>query len=64
MAKSVWLPIMLLLAGGAFYVYDGMEYNSWMKNLPLMIVDVLIVIALFWALRKKENLKKERNHKQ
>ena len=46
--------IALLLAGSAFYVYDGMEYNSWMKNLPLMIIDVLIVAALFWALRKKE----------
>lgn len=63
MAKSVWLPIMLLLAGGAFYVYDGIEFNSWIKNLPLIIVDVLIVVALFWALRKKEQYRKQNNNK-
>ena len=60
MRKSTWLPIALLLAGSAFYVYDGMEYNSLMKNLPLMIIDVLIVAALFWALRKKEEYNKNR----
>ena len=60
MRKSTWLPIALLLAGSAFYVYDGMEYNSWMKNLPLMIIDILIVAALFWALRKKEEYNKNR----
>lgn len=60
MKKSTWLPIALLLAGGAFYVYDGMEYNSWIKNLPLMIIDILIVAALFWALKKKEGYQEER----
>ena len=59
MKKSVWCPVALLLAGIAFYVYDGMEYNSWMKNLPLLLLDGVIVAALYWALRKKEDYQKQ-----
>ena len=60
MKKSTWLPIAVLMAGAAFYVYDGIEYNSWMHNMPLMIADVVIVLALFWSLRQKEKMKKRR----
>lgn len=58
--KSVWLPAALLMAGAAFYIYDGVEYNSWMHNLPMMVVDILIVLALLWALRKKEQMARRR----
>ena len=61
--KSNWLPIALLLAGLAFYVYYGIEYNAWTHNLPLMIADACIVAALFWALRKKEQMNARRDKK-
>ena len=57
MKKSTWLPPALLLVGIAFYVYYGIEYNAWIKNLPLIIIDLLICVALFFALRKKERFR-------
>ncbi len=56
MKKSVWLPVALFLAGVAFYVYYGIEYNAWMRNLPLIAVDAVIVVLLFFALRQKEKV--------
>lgn len=60
MKKSVWLPIALLLAGAAFYIYYGLEYNAWMQNLPMIIIDVVILVLLHFALRKKEDYNKRR----
>ena len=48
----------LALMGAAFYINYGIEYNAWIKNLPLIIIDVVICVALFFALRKKEEYKK------
>lgn len=56
MKKSTWLPLALALMGAAFYIIYGIEYNAWMKNLPLIIIDVAICTALFFVLRKKEKL--------
>ncbi|MBQ4277721.1 MAG: hypothetical protein II750_06435 [Bacteroidaceae bacterium] len=64
MKKSTWLPPALLLAGIAFYVNYGIEYNAWVENLPLIIIDLLICVALFFALRKKESLSRERQSKK
>ncbi len=58
MKKSVWLPVALFLAGVAFYVYYGIEYNAWMRNLPLIAVDAVIVVLLFFALRQKEKVRR------
>ncbi len=58
MKKSTWLPLALALMGAAFYINYGIEYNAWIKNLPLIIIDVVICVALFFALRKKEEYKK------
>ncbi len=58
MKKSVWLPLALFLAGVAFYVYYGIEYNAWMRNLPLIAVDAVIVVLLFFALRQKEKVRR------
>jgi len=60
MKKSQWLPIALFLAGAAFYVNYGIEYNAWMKNLPLIIIDFVICVALFFALRKKEEMRNDK----
>ncbi len=60
MKKSRWLPLVLFLAGAAFYVNYGIEYNAWVKNLPLIIIDFAICVALFFALRKKEIMEKNR----
>lgn len=63
MKKSTWLPLLLLCAGIASYLYSGIEYNAWTKNLALMIADVVIVVLLYLALRKKESYEEERNRK-
>lgn len=54
--KSSWLPWALLLVGIAFYVYYGVEWGAWRENLLNIIIYVGIILALFWALRKKEKL--------
>ena len=60
MKKSTWLPALLFLAGAAVYIYDGIEYNSWMHNLPNMGVFTVIVAGLIWSLRKKQKLAHKR----
>ncbi len=53
--KYKWLPPLLALMGIGFYVWDGLQMNSWQKNLPNLIIYAVIIIALWWALRKKES---------
>jgi hypothetical protein len=60
MKKSIWLPLLLFCAGAGVYVYSGIEYNAWMRNLSLIIADVVIVVLLHLALRKKEELDENR----
>lgn len=63
MKKYVWLPCVFFLAGLSFYVYDGLQMNSWVVNLPNLAIYALIVLALSWALAKKEQLKRERENR-
>ena len=63
MKKSIWLPILLFCAGAGVYIYSGIEYNAWVENITLMGVDVIIVVALHFALKKKEAYEDERNGK-
>ena len=53
MKKSIWLPLLLFCAGAGVYVYSGIEYNAWMRNLTLMIAesrteekDVMVKVAV------------------
>lgn len=62
--KSTYLPILLFLAGTAFYVYYGIEYNAWMQNLWNIIIYLVIIVALFFTLRKKEQYEDERRNSQ
>ena len=60
--KSNFLPWLLLLVGIAFYVYFGIEYNAWKENLMNMLIYFIIILALYWSLRKKEQLEDERKN--
>ncbi|MBQ5722204.1 MAG: hypothetical protein IIV67_07950 [Bacteroidaceae bacterium] len=39
--KYIWLPVAIFLVGLAFYVYYGVTYNSWMVNLPNLLIFVV-----------------------
>lgn len=54
--QSTTKPIILFLVGCAFYVYYGITWNAWMENLPKIIIYAFIVAALWWTLRKKEEI--------
>ncbi len=54
--KSAWLPWTLLLVGTAFYVYYGVEWGAWTVNLPNLIIYVVIILTLYWVLRKREEM--------
>ena len=58
--KYNWLPPLLMISGIAFYVYDGLKMNSWLVNLPNICIYFVIVLALYLALRKREQLRSER----
>ena len=58
--KSLWLPWALLLVGTGFYVYYGVEWGAWKENLPNLLIYIVIIFALYWALRKKEKMESER----
>ena len=36
--RSTFLPLLLLLAGLAFYVYYGITWNAWRANLANLII--------------------------
>ena len=60
--KSVYLPLLLLIMGVAFYVYFGVYYNAWNENLPNILIFVGIIVLLAWALRKKEKMEEEKKN--
>ena len=49
MKRYIWQPIAFFIVGLAFYIYYGVTWNAWMKNLPLIIVYAAICGALAWA---------------
>lgn len=64
MRKSTWMPVAFLLVGCAFYIYYGVTYNAWKANLLNIIIYAVIVVALFFAQRKKEQLRREREERE
>lgn len=62
--KSTWLPSLFGIIGVVFYVYNGVSHHAWKDNLTNMLIYVLIIVALAWALRKKERYEDERNNRQ
>lgn len=57
--KSAWLPWMLFLVGLTFYIYYGIEWGAWLQNLPNILTYLVIILALYWALRKKEKMNQQ-----
>jgi hypothetical protein len=49
------------MVGTAFYIYYGVEWGAWKENLPNLLIYIVIILALFWALRKKEKMEDERD---
>lgn len=64
MRKLTWMPVAFLLVGAAFYIYYGVTYNAWKENLSNLIVYIIIIIGLFLAHRKKEQLRREREERE
>jgi len=62
MKKHILVPSAFLIGGLAFYVYYGITWNAWLSNLPNLAFYLVIIIALGWALKKKEELKQNRNY--
>jgi MFS superfamily sulfate permease-like transporter len=57
--KHIWLPSAFFGAGLLFYIYYGVTWNAWLTNLPNLLIYLVIVVALSWALNKKEQLRKK-----
>ena len=57
------MPIAFLSVGLATYIYYGITWNAWMKNLPNIIIYLGIIVLLALALRKKEQLRTKSENK-
>ena len=53
MNKSTWMPVTFLVIGCSVYGYYGVTQNAWKVNLPNLIIYIVIILALFFAQRKK-----------
>ncbi len=60
--KSYYLPWVLLLACAVFFVYENGSSIEVLKQYSSYIITYLVIIvALFLVLRKKEQMEDERN---
>lgn len=60
--KSYYLPWVLLLACAVFFVYENGSSIEVLKQYRSYIITyLLIIVALFLVLRKKEQMEDERN---
>lgn len=60
--KSYYLPWVLLLACAVFFVYENGSSIEVLKQYRSYIITyLLIIMALFLVLRKKEQMEDERN---
>ena len=57
MKRHIWLPCAFFCVGLIFYIYYGLTWNAWIVNLPNLGIYAIIVLALSWALKKKEQIK-------
>lgn len=60
--KSYYLPWVLLLACAVFFVYENGSSLEVLKQYRSYIITyIIIILALFFVLRKKEQMEDERN---
>ena len=60
--KSYYLPWVLLLACAVFFVYEnGSSLEVLKQYCSYIITYIIIIVALFLVLRKKEQMEDERN---
>ena len=60
--KSYYLPWVLLLACAVFCVYENGSSLEVLKQYRSYIITyIIIILALFFVLRKKEQMEDERN---
>lgn len=60
--KSYYLPWVLLLACAVFFVYENGSSLEVLKQYRSYIITyIIIILALFLVLRKKEQMEDERN---
>ena len=60
--KSYYLPWVLLLACAVFFVYEnGSSLEVFKQYRSYIITYIIIIVALFLVLRKKEQMEDERN---
>lgn len=60
--KSIWLPIILTLYCVVMTCYFGSRLIEEGREVKLWIsvgVEILVIVALFFALRRKEKLKQK-----
>ena len=60
MKRYIFVPVAFFCVGLAFYVYYGIIWNAWMENLPNILLYLVLVVALGWALKKKQQFANER----
>ena len=59
--KSYYLPWVLLLACAVFFVYENGSSLEVLKQFRSYIITyIIIIVALFLVLRKKEQMEDER----
>lgn len=60
--KSIWIPLLLTVySTGCFLYFLPRNHEvSTTEKWVTVVVNYLIIAAIFWALRKKEKLKQER----
>lgn len=61
MKRYIWTPLAFFCVGIAFYIYYGITMNAWTENLSNILGYAAILLALSWALKKKEELADDRN---
>ena len=60
--KSYYIPWVLLLACAVFFVYENGSSLEVLKQYRSYIITyIIIIVALFLVLRKKEQMEDERN---
>lgn len=65
--KSIYLPLILLIYFAFMAIYFGQDLIKSGKNIQFYITcgaELIVIVALYFFLRKKEKLKEERENNE